>query len=268
MKKIEQLPPSTLNESIEKRLNELNTYLEKQKYREIKGGQIRISKSHNSEQFYYVTNSKDKNGKYIPKEQISFVKEIAQENYDKNFAKKATEEIVFLKQIQHKYSKKNSENYNNTILKERQNLINKATLQDEEYAQKWNKIIYNGKGFCDNTPFFITENGLKVRSKSEVIIAQTLEKAGIPFRYEYPVKLNKIVYPDFYCLNVRTRKEYIWEHIGKLDDKEYIEKNIIKFREYVKHGYYLGQNLIITYETNNFPLDPQEVQKKIETYLF
>lgn len=52
-----------------------------------------------------------------------------------------------------------------------------------------------------------------MRSKSEVIIADLLNKEGIPYRYEFPLYLKEFntVYPDFTILNVRKRKEIYWE---------------------------------------------------------
>ena len=75
-------------------------------------------------------------------------------------------------------------------------------------------------------PLLFSENGERVRSKSEVIIADILKNNGIPYRYEYPVLINRNIHPDFCCLNVRTRKEYFWEHFGKMDDIEYARQKL------------------------------------------
>jgi len=67
----------------------------------------------------------------------------------------------------------------------------------------------------------------KVRSKSEVIIADRLFINAIPYEYERGliVKIPKtaecpetemVWNPDFRVLNVRTGKEYIWEHFGRM----------------------------------------------------
>lgn len=267
MKKLEQLPPSKLMEELENRIKELNIYLSNHREKEDIGGQIRISKSHGCPQYYYVNKKGNKNGKYIPKKNIEFVKKVAQENYDEDFYKQALEEYIFLNRMLKQYQKKSTEKINNKITEDRKFLITTATLANEEYAEKWKEIKYHGKGFEKESTEFKTTNGLRVRSKSEILIAETLEKEDIPFRYEYPVRVDKTVYPDFYCLNARTRKEYLWEHLGKVDDKEYIEHNMIKFKNYAKHGYILGDNLIITYETSAYPLNTTDILKKIEVFL-
>lgn len=75
------------------------------------------------------------------------------------------------------------------------------------------RFEYRGKGFDESTSEFYTAKGEKVRSKSEVIIADVLSREGIPYRYEYPLYLKGIgkVHPDFTVLNVKQRKEIYWE---------------------------------------------------------
>ena len=70
--------------------------------------------------------------------------------------------------------------------------------------------MYQGKGFGeeDNTEYY-TYKGERVRSKSEMIIANELFRNNIPYKYELPIELenwNKkvTIYPDFTVLNKRT----------------------------------------------------------------
>jgi len=60
-----------------------------------------------------------------------------------------------------------------------------------------------------------------VRSKSEVIIANLLHQAGIPFTYEEPLYAEDGTFflPDF-TLRVGGEKFY-WEHWGMLSDEGY-----------------------------------------------
>ncbi|MEE3440399.1 MAG: hypothetical protein VZR07_10670, partial [Ruminococcus sp.] len=52
---------------------------------------------------------------------------------------------------------------------------------------------------------FETQRGEIVRSKSEVIIADALYYANIPYHYEKPIKVgDRVIYPDFTVLNVKT----------------------------------------------------------------
>ena len=110
-------------------------------------------------------------------------------------------------------------------------------------------------------------NGERVRSKSEVIIADALERSGIPYKYECPRELSdggQRVYPDFTCLNLRTRKEVLWEHLGMMDNPEYASMAVKKFSSYLKNGFVLGVNLIVSMECSDKPLNQTEVRKIIQ----
>ena len=67
-----------------------------------------------------------------------------------------------------------------------------------------------------------TSKGLAVRSKSEVIIAEALTNAGIPFEYERPLLLGGSVrYPDFTIDDEISGRIIFWEHLGMLEREDY-----------------------------------------------
>lgn len=115
---------------------------------------------------------------------------------------------------------------------------------------------------------YYTSRGGFVRSKSEKIIADALEKYNIPYQYEPVLELGyNTVYPDFVVLNVRTRKTIYWEHLGIVSDMEYATKNFIKIQNYEKNGYLLGKDLIITMESSDIPMNIKLVEQKIKEFL-
>ena len=63
-------------------------------------------------------------------------------------------------------------------------LIIPIDVSDEDYAQKWLNIPYEGKVIPDRLPFFETKRKERVRSKSELNIANALADKGIPYKYE------------------------------------------------------------------------------------
>lgn len=75
------------------------------------------------------------------------------------------------------------------------------------------------------------------------------------------------VYPDFTILNMKTRKEVIWEHFGMMDDLIYVEKALKKITMYEQQGIFLGEDLILTYESQNMPLNSKMVRRVIKHYL-
>lgn len=120
--------------------------------------------------------------------------------------------------------------------------------------------------FADNLKF--DGPGGKYRSKSEVIIAMELARWGIDFKYETALILKKrTVYPDFVILKPKSEELFYWEHAGMIDVDEYSESLWGKLREYKDNNIFLGQNLIVTTEGDNFPLSFLQVEDIIKTYL-
>ena len=75
------------------------------------------------------------------------------------------------------------------------------------------------------------------------------------------------IHPDFTVLNVRKRKEYLWEHLGMMDDPEYSKSALERIRQYEKQGFYPGDKLIITHETSENPLPTRLIDDIISHYL-
>ena len=105
-------------------------------------------------------------------------------------------------------------------------MVQPICLPDEDFIKNWLDRKYEKMGFADGEPAYDTVVGTRVRSKSEAFISNSLERWEVPQLYEVPLILKGYgkVRPDFMVLNVRTRQEYIWEHLGMLDDPVYLEK--------------------------------------------
>ena len=130
-------------------------------------------------------------------------------------------------------------------------------------------VEYEKKAFEENAPDFFTVNGERVRSKSEILIADALKRRNIPYRYEYPLQIPGTgkVHPDFICLNVRNRKVYIWEHNGMMSDSKYSDYAIKRIEMYALAGYYPGETLILSFETDTRPLSSRIIGDNINKYL-
>jgi hypothetical protein len=90
--------------------------------------------------------------------------------------------------------------------------------------------------------------GCMVRSKSEVIIANLLAAAEVPFRYEVPLFApdGTFYLPDF---TIEWRgKKFLWEHLGMLGNTEYKRKWDEKKRWYDEH---FADALLVTEESPN-----------------
>ncbi|MCF0222599.1 MAG: hypothetical protein HUK19_09920 [Fibrobacter sp.] len=230
-------------------------------------GRLRISmQGRNRRPHYYHVKDENINGEYIPKENMVLIKALAQKGYDQKILKVAKRQISLLEQFIRGYGANAIEDvYSGPF---REGLVAPVVWNDNLYAKRWIEVPFEGLPFDENLPPLITSDGRRVRSKSELIIAETLIGMNIPFKYESPKMLGKVrVHPDFTCLNVNTRTEIIWEHFGMMDLSEYACNMVGKMNLYQKHGYRCGVNFIFTMETVKSPIKPEMVKRWAEDCL-
>ena len=281
-KKLEEIPPFSLQfaKMLEKRSSDLETLI-KNKEKALSSapeGSVRIVKRGKKLQFYKKSGTGDYQGTYLSRKDDALALALVQKDYDEALFKNARLELYHVNQLATFLSGKHScaaayEDLDSA----RKKLVTPVTLTDEQYAQAWQALPYRKKKMAPSAAPLITENGEQVRSKSELIIANALKNSGIPYRYEFPLGMctNSTAfsedfchfYPDFYCLNVKTRAEFAWEHFGMMDNPEYAVTAVQKLAVYAQNGFYPGINLIITMETKEKPLNSQELSGIINAYL-
>lgn len=229
-------------------------------------GSLILSSSNGSIQYYHKTSCNQKKGKYIEKSNHKLLKALAQKDYDQHFLKELDKQKNQIEKMLKNIPCIELKDIAAKLPNARKELVLPHVLPNEEYIERWLNVKYTGKNYADNIPMIVTDNGEKVRSKSEKMIADKLYSMGIPYRYEYPLRLKTygIVYPDFTLLNISTRQEIYFEHFGMMDDEEYCQKAILKIREYEKNGIYLGERLIVSFETLQVPLDMNALGKRIK----
>ena len=229
-------------------------------------GILRASRHRDGYQYYYRENSKDKNGRYIPNDEMELAQRLAQAEYHRALEDALRTEL----QMIHKWRCVCKEAPWDVALKKltqpKRELVEIPVVSDEDYALAWSAMEYPRKEFREDVAELYTAKGERVRSKSEVIIADVLYNAGVPYHYEKPLKLKRThtIHPDFTVLRKSERKEILWEHFGMMDDYEYRLDAFERLRDYEAGGYYLGHNLIATFETRKQPLDTRTVRGMVE----
>ena len=232
-------------------------------------GSLRVNQRKTNTEYFLRTDPKDTNGTYMKKESFELARMIAQRDYDIKVLRNAKQEY----KLADKYARFLSQNQiigiYDDLIEGRRSLINPIRISDEEYIAQWKSLSYEPMGFGSDAAEYYSDNGIRVRSKSEIIIANMLEKYGIPYKYEYPVTLEGLgtVRPDFTCLNVNRRKEIVWEHFGMMDQEDYANKNVVKIKAYEENGFMLGENLIMTFETIYHPINSNVIKRMITKYL-
>jgi len=134
------------------------------------------------------------------------------------------------------------------------------------------------KKWYDGHYINISERGEPMISKSEVIIANCLNKykKSITYAYENRLKLStegRKVKPDFTIDNNLTKKRFYWEHLGMMTNTGYREKWQMKLESYKKEGFVLfteaqptdGLILITTEDNPNGGINSQEIDNIVRT---
>ena len=269
--KCTELTPDTLVENIQARKAEIERILKEREtaLRFAPKGKIRIALRKRSLQYYYIVDPLDTKGVYLKREQDSFAAALAQKDYDYKLIGELKDEIEALDKVLDDYRPNRIDEIFASLHDYRKQLTRSVMLNDKYYIKRWKSAEYDKMAFDENAPDFYTANGEHVRSKSEILIADALSRHSIPYRYEYPIHIKGIgtVHPDFMCLNVRTRKTYLWEHSGMLSDPDYTDYAIKKIEKYMLAGYYPGANLILSFESANYPLSSRIIECNIKNYL-
>ena len=281
----ELLPPENIIKMLKERLSQLKytlAYKKKTQSERPPLGHLRIAQVSNKPQYYHCTKESPEKGKFIPRAQEALAHQLAQKDYDQKIIKLLEKEISaterYLSQVTSKALHKNKiEVLYAKMCPARQALISPVTLSDQEYAATWLKTSYHGLSFKTDSPEYYTQKGERVRSKSEVAIANALAQYNIPYLYENPLTLEHTtsngrkeaitVHPDFLCLNVHTRTEIYWEHFGLMDSSDYSQNVVSKLNLYAENKIFAGHKLIFTMENQSAPLTSKVIELMIEEFL-
>ena len=132
-----------------------------------------------------------------------------------------------------------------------------------------------GSVFLQEGLIYRTSKGLAVRSKSELIIAEALTNAGIPFEYEKPLTLGgQTRYPDFTIDDEISGRTIYWEHLGMLERSDYRrswQKKLAWYRMHdvtpAEEGGGVHGTLVTTRELSQTGFDASEVQTVIKRHV-
>ena len=231
-------------------------------------GQLRVAKCKNSIQYFVRHGAKDNNGTYIRSKNLNMAIELAQKEYDEKVLTAAKNEIKLLKKMDALYSNIVVETVPARIAIRKMALVNTVVKSDEDYIKDWLAQKYVSNNSYPENLKFVNSKGIRMRSKSELLISSILDEYNIPYLYEKPLRLGeyKMVSPDFTLLDIRNRKEVYLEHLGMLNDVDYMLKNMEKIKSYEDNGFYLGKQLLLTYETRDCPINTKAVRGLIENY--
>ncbi len=238
---------------------------------QIRNGNARFYQS------YYDKQKKERVRKYLPKAEKVQIEMLAQQTYDRQVLKVMEQEREALAAAQKAYAQL-TEFYEDVYGKmgpQRQALVTPIIPTAEQKVKAWLAEPYQPLRKYAESATYLTEQGEYVRSKSELMIADRLYHAGIPYKYECPLEYSlephaepgsksSRFYPDFTIFLPEQEKELYWEHFGLMSDADYLSHAIAKLSFYQRVGLLQSGQLILTFEAQSTNLDPKEITEIIE----
>ncbi len=250
---------------IKEKIQLLNDNLEKIQVEAIDGS-LYIKREKHRTQFYHQRYIEGKaTRRYIPVSDIALARQLAQQSYNRSVG--ALLSSMKGEEMQVEEIDRAIDGLLLDLCPERRGLITPVQPTLQEKLAAWKNRSYQGRSFRQDDPRIYTNNRERVRSKTEKIIADALEKAGVTYKYEAPLLMEDgaTVYPDFTFFDPSTEKEIYWEHFGLIGDSNYMVNAVKKIRAYERNGFRLGYRLFATFEGGGLSPDYERIDDLIET---
>lgn len=214
---------------------------------------------------YFYRHMTGYKSEYISSDNIDLIKQLIQKDYLKKALNAAKNEASVIENLLNVYPEYRVEDVYDHLPEIKKKYAIPVFTGADRYAENWLAQPYVKKAFKTTDPVFLTLKGERVRSKSEVIIADRLFANGIPYKYECPLKIGKkVIHPDFTMLRLSDLKIIYHEHCGKMDDLDYVEERVVKrINDYSRAGIILGKNLFLTFESSTTPLNTEVLDRLI-----
>ncbi len=236
-------------------------------------GFLNIQHSHNCVQYYCKQKRSDLRGNYIRLEKLSFIKELAQKDYVESFLRACTTMQKELLRLEKLHAERSASFLYHALAApfeklspERKSLVQPYVLPDDLFVASWLSTPYEKKPFYPGDGQIYAEKGFRVRSKSEKIMADKLDRMGIPYLYEFPLDLPPYgtIHNDLTILDIRERIAVRHEHFGRMQDPSYAYKNMQKIDRYIQAGFRPGFDFLYTLEGEHYTVDMKNFEKLIQ----
>ncbi len=237
------------------------------KLKNAPSGSLRVARNSSSWQYFLRKSKSDRNGEYLSPGDSEQASKIAGYG-EKKYLQKVLKAALIEKKANIGYQKALEdfpENIYFTMSPGLQAVTIPIKESDEMYTRRWLSRNYEQLKINDDSPHFITDRGETVRSKSEQLAANMLNRLGIPYLYEKPLHISGFgtVYPDFTILDVKNRTEVYWEHFGMMDSPSYVHAAVRKLNTYNRNGFFDDNRMIITMETSAVPFDVSTMESSL-----
>ena len=220
----------------------------------------------NGKAYYYHAKYKSKD-RFLAKGDEVLIRQLLQKYYLKKVLKAAKNELLALSKMLNIYPADLPEEMFEKLPEELRSGVEPIILGNEQDAREWMAEPFVGKPFKDDAPVYKTIKGERVRSKSEVMIADRMFFRGVPYKYECPIMIDgQVIHPDFSMKRMSDNKLIYHEHCGRMDDPEYVNDLVERVNLYNQAGIMQGDRLTFSFETADKPLDNRVIDRLIDEF--
>ena len=220
----------------------------------------------NGKAYYYHAKYKSKD-RFLAKGDEVLIRQLLQKYYLKKVLKAAKNELAALSKMLSLYPDDLPEELYEKLPEELRMGVEPVILGNEQDAREWMAEPFVGKPFKDDAPVYKTIKGERVRSKSEVMIADRMFFRGVPYKYECPIMIEgQVIHPDFTMKRMSDNKLIYHEHCGRMDDPEYVNDLVERVNLYNQAGIMQGDRLTFSFETADKPLDNRVIDRLIDEF--
>lgn len=233
-------------------------------------GSLRLSPGKNGKTYFYIQycNSSGKTRyDYISTRKHKTICTFAQKGYLKKLRPIIQAECERLEAFLEGYDPLAKGQVYSLLSPARQAFVTPIYLSVQNIVENWNTEHYEKLRDRPWELKHITDRGDLVRTSSEAHLANFFHnnRHRLLYRYEAALPLfdDCICYPTFTLISLETGKKYHWEHVSVSNGSQCLNEFIRKINMYVRAGYYPGENLIITFESFEMPLNMQVVRQLV-----
>lgn len=248
------------------RYERIKNEIESSKLNEIPGSLLVQGKGPNKKYYHAVYINNKQVRTYIPKENLELRKKLAQKKYYKKLKPITNSNLKILNYAIKNYKGKTIADAYYSLSEDEKELAKPVEPTWEHIVEAFYKSANRTNNYKIENPVY-TKKDEEVRSKSERLIADILYEMDIPYIYENTIRLpnGKLTSKDFTILTRSGRRIYL-EHLGMLDNPEYLPGAINKMVNYQEAGLVQGIDIIYTIETSKKPLNQKVIYNIVEKY--
>lgn len=231
-------------------------------------GELRVAKNRQNYQFYCRIGQGSEGRQYLSRSDEATIRQLAQKKYEKNLLAGHEKNLEAMTKIVDLLGELTDPETVYLALKAPlSEYVNPGFVTTADYVKEWLALGAKEKSRLDyyaDALVYSTDRGEKVRSKSEMMIANLLYAMQLPYQYEKPLKLDgKLVYPDFTILDVNTRTEVYFEHFGLMDEVDYQTAALLKMERYEMAGLKVGKDFLFSFESKQVPFNIGLIREKL-----